>query len=110
MACNTPIAIAILTTLKIIKFQSMLNWHRCSSVTETSPRQTVERAYVLCHFVEQTFNRQKTVLTRDVENEVMQKFPFGTRVAGRFNGLHEFLDAAFDICERAALFRVRAAG
>ena len=40
----------------------------------------------------------------------MQKFPFGARVAGRFDGFHEFLDAALDVRERAALFRMRTAG
>src|SRR5208282_1892416 len=99
MACSTPIASAILTKLKMIKFQSMLDLHRHAGVAESRPRQTVERGNVLRHFVEQTFNRHKTVLAGDVVNEVMQKFPFGARVAGRFDGFHEFLDTTFSIRE-----------
>src|ERR1700733_822505 len=110
MACSTPIASAILTTLKMIKFQSMLDFHRHSGVAESRPRQTVERRNVLRHFVEQTFDGQKTILAGDVENQVVQKFPFGARLAGRFDGLHEFLDATFGVRERAALFRVSATG
>src|SRR5260370_30340706 len=97
MACSTPIASAILTILKMMKFQSMLNWHHRSRVAEAGPRQTIERGNVLRHFVEQSFNRQKTVLASDIVNEVVQKFPFGSRVAGRFDRFHKFLDAAFDI-------------
>ena len=43
-------------------------------------------------------------------DEIMQKFPLGARVAGRLDGLHEFLDTAFGVGECAALFRVRAPG
>ena len=84
--------------------------HRHAGVTEARPRQTVERGNVLGHFVEQTFNRHKTVLAGDVVNEVVQKFPFGARVAGCLDRFHEFLDAAFAVRERAAFFNMRAAG
>src|SRR5665213_18335 len=104
MACSTPIASAILTMLKMIKFQSMLDLHRHSGFAERRPRQTIERGNVPRHFVEQTFNRQKTVLSRDVVNEVMQKFPFGASVAGSFDRFHKFLDATFDVRKRAAFF------
>ena len=39
----------------------------------------------------------------------MQEFPFSPRVAGRFDGLHEFLDAAVGVRERAALLGMGAA-
>src|ERR1035437_1157140 len=110
MVSNMPMTTAILTALKMMKFQSMLNLHRHASVAKGLPRQTVERGNVLRHFVEQSFNRHKTVLAGDVVNEFMQEFPLGTRVAGCFDGFHKFLNAAFGVRERAALFRVRAAG
>src|ERR1700722_1180448 len=100
--CTTPTTIAILTRLKMMKFQSMLDLHRRSSIAQTGPGQAVEGGNILCHFVEQTFDRHKTVLAGHVVDEVMQKFPFRAGVAGRFHGLHEFLHAALGAGERPA--------
>src|SRR5208282_6311072 len=110
MPCTTPMTMATLTALKIMTSQFISDWHRCARVAEARPRQTVERGHILRHFVEQTFNRQETVLTSDVIDQIMQKFPFRAGVAGRLEGLHEFLDTALDARERAAFFNVRAAG
>src|SRR5664279_4954366 len=104
--CTTPTTIAILTRLKMIKFQSILNWHRHAGVAQSRPHQAVERGNIFRHFVEQTFNRHKTVPAGDVVDEVMQKFPLGARVPGCLDGLHELLDPALDVREGAALFRV----
>src|SRR5271169_4204088 len=75
--CTTPTTMAILTMLKMIKFQSMLDWHRHAGVAQARPRHTIERRDILCHLVEQAFNRHETVLAGDIMDEVMQKFPFG---------------------------------
>ena len=90
--------------------ESILDLHRYAGVAERGPSQAAERGHFLGHLVEQTFDGHKAVLAGDVVDEVMQKFPFGARVAGRFHGLHEFLNAAFAIGERAAFFRVRTTG
>src|SRR5208282_2580512 len=110
MPCTTPMTMATLTALKIMNSQFISDWHRCARVAEARPRQTVERGHILRHFVEQTFNRQETVPAGDVIDQIMQKFPFRTGVPRRFDRLREFLDAALDVRERAALLDVRAAG
>src|SRR5579864_3579086 len=53
--CTTPTTMAILTKLKMIKFQSILDLHRHTGVSKGRPRQTIERGYILGHFIEQTF-------------------------------------------------------
>src|ERR1039457_654791 len=110
MPCTTPMAMAILTKLKMTKFQFIFDLHRHAGVAESLPRQTIERGHFLRHLVEKAFDGHKAVLAGDIVDEVMQKFPFGARVTGGFHGLHEFLDAALAVGERAALLRVRTAG
>src|SRR6267378_1243717 len=66
MPCTTPMTMAILTTLKMMKFQSILDFHRRAGVAQACPRQAVERGNVLRHFVEQAFDRHKAVLAGDV--------------------------------------------
>ena len=85
------------------------------SVHVTSPRvpkrrpgQSLERRDFLRHLVEQAFDAGKAVLAGDIENQLVQKFPFRPRVAARLDRFHESLHAAFDVGERAALFRMRA--
>src|SRR5687768_6519448 len=76
-------------------FTSVSNLNRYAGVAERGPGHAVERGNFLRHLVEQTFDARETVLAGDVENEFMQKFPFGTRVAFRLNGLEETLHATF---------------
>src|ERR1035437_5878293 len=71
MGSNMPMTTAILTALKMMKFQSMLNLHRHAGVAKGLPRQTVERGNVLRHLIEQTFNRHKTILAGDIVIEVV---------------------------------------
>src|SRR5271169_3111592 len=69
--CTTPTTIAILTTLKMMKFQSILDWHRHAGVAEVCPGHAIEGRNVLRHFVEQAFNRHKAILAGDVVDEVV---------------------------------------
>src|SRR5450432_2148800 len=69
--CTTPTTTAILTTLKMIKFQSILDLHRHAGVAKVCPRQAMERRNILRHFVEQAFDRHEAVLAGDVVNEVV---------------------------------------
>src|SRR3954468_22276431 len=84
------------------------NLDRYAGVAERGPGHAVERGNFLRHLVEQTFDAREAVLAGDVENEFVQKFPFGTRVAFRLNRLQETLHAAFGVHETAALLDVRA--
>src|SRR5271165_2499059 len=63
-------------------------------VPKASPSQTLERGDFPRHEVEQAFDGRVAVLAGDMENQLMEEFPFRPGVAGRFHGLHEFLDAA----------------
>ncbi len=69
--CTTPTTTAILTILKMIKFQSILDLHRHTGVAQARPRHAVESGNVFRHFIEQTFNRHKTVLAGDVVNDIV---------------------------------------
>ena len=79
-------------------------------VTQACPGQTMERRDFLRHLVEQTFDACKTILPGDVVNQLVQKFPFRTRVPARLDRFYELLHTALDVGERAALLRVRAPG
>src|SRR5471030_203437 len=67
--CTTPTTIAILTKLKMMKFQSILDLHRHAGVAEGLPRHAVERGHFLRHLIEQTFNGHKAILAGDIVNE-----------------------------------------
>src|SRR6266542_150040 len=84
--------------------KSYLNSH--SQSTETRPREPAERRHLPGHLIEQAFDGHETVPAADVEHQFMQKFPFRPCLTARLDRLHEFLNAALDVGERAALFRV----
>src|SRR5450756_721684 len=71
MPCTTPMTMAILTRLKMINFQSILDLHRYAGVAEARPRQAVERRNVRRHLVKQTFDGHEAVLAGDVVDEVV---------------------------------------
>ena len=73
---------AILTTLKMTKFQCILDLYGHAGVAQSRPRQAIERGNVPGHFVKQPFNAHEAVLAGDVIDEVVQEFPFGPASPG----------------------------
>src|SRR6185436_15952473 len=101
---------AILIALKRTKFQSMVesDLHAHTAIAQGGPGEPIERWHFLRHLVEQALDGHESILPRDVVDQFVQEFPFGTRIAGRFDGLPETLHAALDVRERTALFGVGA--
>ena len=85
-----------------------LNGHGDPGIAEGSPGEAVERGYSRRHLVEQPFDADKAVPSAHVVKQVVQKLPFGARVALRLDGFQETLDASFAVGEAATLFRVGA--
>src|SRR3954470_3831399 len=82
----------------------------CSQIAEASPGQSFERGDFGSHLVKQSFDCGEAILAGDIENELVQEFPFRPGVALRFDGFDEPLYASFDIGEGAALFGVGCSG
>src|SRR5258707_14775913 len=66
----------------------ILNLHRLPGVTQACPGQSGEGGNFPGHLVEQTFNADEAVAPRHIEDEFVQKFPFGSCIASRLNRLH----------------------
>src|SRR5262245_24848005 len=111
---RTPTTQTIFTLLKrttccvsVREFSQLISdVHRCARIAQTSPGQSLESGDLSRHLVEQAFDTHEAILSRDVENQFVEKLPFRARLALRFNGLQEFLHAAFGVRKCPALFCV----